>query len=1141
MVSHENRNKLIFLQNVVEEFKDKITGEKVERVIDVNPEDKFFVGKLSAKNQKNDMNSSKTFINQLGVEFLLKKEDLKNTRLTVKPKGEFYYRINPNLEEQRKVILQRYQLKDDNEELTYENILDKWLKDDEKSDIGTKIVPVYTKVRMNENFTVNCDLGDIYDEKNDFGYKEIHDKFTNELDNIINNISNSPNIYKINRNKIKVGDLQDEKTWATYLERGKTPVIPRWDISVNIELKSYTDDLSKVSIYLINETLSDEDDVKENKKNTKKLITTIFNSGLEIELNGTQYRPIELEYFSYDYKYDKNEVAVGYNCGIERDKENEYILRTTNVPLFIQKRLKTREDVVIKFDDLINEPIKTLTEIENQMNKELSSWNQDYALRKDILSNNVIDNEKAKLAFKEEIRSFEFEIGRFKNGIDKIRCYQYIREAFILMNEAFKMSSKGYDSWRLFQIVFIVSLIPDIGVSEYGEQQMGNECNIDKVDLLYFPTGGGKTEAFLGITVFTLFFDRLRGKQVGNSALIKYPLRLLSVQQVQRVASVLASAEIIRKRHAEIKVSETFSLGYYVGDSNTPNSLDKEKMNEILKETQEQLNEKYKILDICPFCGSSNINLKLDQENIRLMHICDNANCLSGGVLPLYIVDKEIYRYIPSVIISTIDKIAAIGYQSNFRNILGEVTHECPIHGYTSRTKCTEDKLCEITDITKLKTIELYDPAPTLLIQDELHLVRESLGAFDAHYETFFQYMIKNLTKSKKKIKIIGATATISSYESQLYHLYGKEGIRFPCASPYLDRNFYSYIDKDETHRLILGYAPYGKAIINSVVYSMKYLREIIWSYYNDPQKVISIEGININTEEEAFYILKDYWILLQYNNVKLDGNKVLNALDDPINTELELDGIKPFEYRKMTGDDTFQDVRRILAEVENSENVFEGFNTITATSMISHGVDADKFNTMLFFGMPGNTAEYIQAYSRVGRKHPGFVIMLLRPSRVKDISYLKNFVKFHEYKDILVEPVPINRWATKAVDKTLPGILQGIILNYYDRELQYIYGNLYMAKNLKEAIENNKISEQEILQHVLRAYQCVDENDTNVDLGNQYRSSIVEKINSIFNEIKSTTYANNEFLSDVFTKINGERVMTSLRDSDLQVKVRLD
>ena len=120
---------------------------------------------------------------------------------------------------------------------------------------------------------------------------------------------------------------------------------------------------------------------------------------------------------------------------------------------------------------------------------------------------------------------------------------------------------------------------------------------------------------------------------------------------------------------------------------------------------------------------------------------------------------------------------------------------------------------------------------------------------------------------------------------------------------------------------------------------------------------------------------------------------------------------------------------------------------------MISHGVDADRFNIMFFYGMPGNTAEYIQAYSRTGRRHSSIVIDIIRPSRETDQSYLKNFVNFHEFKDIMVESVPINRWATKAIDCTLPGIFTGLLLTKYDSELQFAHGSLFFVNNIKKAI----------------------------------------------------------------------------------------
>ncbi len=1136
----ENRNKAIFVNQILNDFKKKITGEDENRVVGINPEDKFFVGKLSTIEEKNDMNSSKTFITQLGVDFLVRNIDLDNITLDIAPRGEFYYRVNPTLNEQRSLIEKEFKITNEVDQITYEEIIEKYVKtkEDENKYIE-RIIPVYEKFKIDDSFDVSVQLGNVV-EAEGYGSVNFEHQIKNKLDTVISNIVDKEDTFKLIRKKVKLSDLEDEYSWNKYLSSDADIILPRWLFSIEVDVKRYTDELSKVSVYIINKTTADPDAVNENKKanqsllNDRKLITTIFNAGLSIKINGGEYQQIELDYFSDDYKYDRQDIAIGNNCSIVKNEQDDSIIETTNIPIFIQKKLKTKDNLKVRFKELMESPVETLNKVYVEMQKELNKLEDDYNNKKSELTL------KAQEQFNKEVKAFKFEIERFKNGIDKIELYSEIKQAFIYMNTAFSRSSKGYDTWRLFQIVFIVSLIPDICVSEYGEEAMGDKCKIDEVDVLYFPTGGGKTEAFLGATIFTVFFDRIRGKKAGISSIIKYPLRLLSVQQVQRVADILAVSEMIRKENNLISDSDVFSIGYYVGDVNTPNKLEKKTIEEIKKDDQETINDKYKVIDKCPFCAQTNVNIELDEKTLRLKHICGNKDCQSGGELPLYVVDREIYRYLPTVLISTIDKVAAIGYQPNFRNILGEVTHKCPVHGYTSKNKCTESEVCK-KDIGELKRIEIKDAAPTLLIQDELHLVRESLGAFDGHYETFFQYMMSDLTKSNKKIKIIGATATISSYEFQLEHLYGKSGLRFPCESPNIKENFYSYIDEDEVHRMIIGYAPYAKAIINGVVYSMKYLKEVVWEYYKNPRKLIDIEGIDITTEEEGIDILKDYWFLLEYNNVKQDGNKVLGAIDTPINVELKSQGIQEFDYRKMTGDDTFQDVRKVLAEVENTENVFEGFNLIAATSMISHGVDADKFNKMLFFGMPGNTAEYIQAYSRAGRKYPGFVIVLLRPSRDKDISYLKHFNKFHEYKDILVDPVPINRWATKAIDKTLPGILQGLILNYYDKELQYDNGSLYMAKNVKLAMENKRITKEDLINHILRSYRCTYEDGSLVDLGKQYKSIVEESVNKVFSEILSKEFTNTDKLPDELEKILGNRVMTSLRDSEDQVKISLD
>ncbi|MCD7750844.1 MAG: hypothetical protein LUI10_03765 [Lachnospiraceae bacterium] len=633
--------------------------------------------------------------------------------------------------------------------------------------------------------------------------------------------------------------------------------------------------------------------------------------------------------------------------------------------------------------------------------------------------------------------------------------------------------------------------------------------------------------------VFNLFFDRYRGKECGVTAILRYPLRLLSVQQVQRLANVLAQAELIRREDVAISGTEAFSLGYFVGDANTPNKIGKEDVLKYRASTQAAMDEQ-RIIDVCPFCGGKSVHLKFDEECYRLVHYCDKPQCPSNGVLPIYMVDSEIYRYLPSAIISTVDKLAILGNNPNFRAILSGAAHRCPKHGFTSTTRCLVGReFCNV-EASDFEETDLYDPAPTLFIQDELHLIRESLGTYASHYESFIDYFVKNVSPSRRPIKIIGATATISSYAVQISQLYNKDPIRFPCASPDPKRNFYSHLDEEDTQRLIMGYAPYGKAIINSVVYSLKYMREVVYAYQKNPQKILAIPGIGITSTEDALEVLKDYWIFLEYNNVKRDGNNVEGALRTPVNVELRAEGVPPFSTRKMTGDETFQDVREVLSQVETNEDVFEGVNLIVATSMISHGVDADRFNIMFFYGMPGNTAEYIQAYSRTGRRYSSIVIDIMRPSRETDQSYLKNFVNFHEFKDILVESVPINRWATKAINSTLPGIFTGLLLTKYDPELQFVHGPLFWMNNIKKAIVCGSL-DPDVVRNELKLIYAGDASE----IGNQYRAKIDRFVEDIFAKITDKNWEG-ENISTGFEQM-GYHIMKSLRDTDSQLIIELE
>lgn len=1128
---------------ILQNFVGRITGAGLDRIIGSNPENVLLVGKLmSTKDAEGQSsNSSKTFIESIGVDFYVSENDINDAIIKLFPQGDFYYRAIPTIEEQRAAMLREInESSDENAFETFEDVAAAYkINSSTFSNYQIKLIPVYKKVSFDENAQISFKPGDVLDDSGECGFAgETHsingavENYLQELQEKINNDEEA--MIQVINEPTKVEHLLTSESYSRFLQLYANKRVQQqnqnWKVYFDIQIKKIGVEYL-VSCFLVNNSVVLYSGTHRSRKDDKFTIETLFNSGIRVELENAKFCPIELDFFEDDYKYDKKQYALSNNCAVEFIHE-ENALQTNHLPIYEQYRLITNDSLAVKFLDLVDNPIATLEGILEKMKKELEDWKQ-YKIKK---TQDLTERGAEKLS--KEIQGFEDEISNFESGIYVLKNYPIVRKSFIQMNKAFSETSKKYSTWRLFQIVFIVSMIPDIAACDRDLMPDDEKAktHLSDMALLYFPTGGGKTEAFLGVLVFNLFFDRHRGKSCGVTSILRYPLRLLSVQQVQRLANVLAKAELIRRSDNDIAGMECFSLGYFVGDNNTPNEMSAKEYARYQEMNQTQRDE-HRILDVCPFCGKQSVHIRADEHLRRLMHFCDNPDCQSGGDLPLYIVDSEIYRYLPSAIISTVDKLAIVGCNANFRNIFNGGEYKCPVHGYTSKRKCIE-KTCQL-EARDFKAMDMYDPAPTLFIQDELHLIRESLGTYASHYESFLKYYIKNISKSKRDVKIIGATATISSYREQVYHLYGRNPVRFPCESPFIEKNFYAFVDKNDLQRQILGYAPYGKAIVNSVVYSLKYMRETVFEYYHEPQKILDIPNIGISTEDEALELLKDYWIFLEYNNVKRDGNNVDGAIKTPVNEELNSEGIIPFKTRAMTGDESFQDVREVLAEVENNDNVYEGVNLITATSMISHGVDADRFNVMFFYGIPGNMAEYIQAYSRTGRKHTSIVVDLIRPTRETDQSYLKNFTSIHKYKDLLVEPVPINRWAAKAVDNTLPGIFAGLLLTCYDPEIQYTSGPLFFMKNIKKSIRKQEINKESVKEQLYRSFGCTDDDGTTQDLGNQYRQKIGAFVDDVFVQIEDRSWSD-ETIFDGF-RLMGYRIMNSLRDTDSQLIIELD
>src|SRR5262249_4214569 len=253
----------------------------------------------------------------------------------------------------------------------------------------------------------------------------------------------------------------------------------------------------------------------------------------------------------------------------------------------------------------------------------------------------------------ESRREFRQEIDRFKQGLQLLKdsAFPDVKQSFLLMNKSMNRANQTHQRWRLFQIVFIVSQIPELASREHpslASEQDG------LVELLWFAAGGGKTEAFMGLILWQAFFDRLRGKRFGTSAFVRFPLRLLTFQQLQRFGRVFAHAELLRT--SERLGGARFSVGYFVGGTVTPNSVSDEDHRRFEKEGV----GRWQRIFACPFCGSK--VAASYAATLRLIeHRCTSISCPGGATrLPIYIVDDDLYRFLPTVIVSTVDKLALL-------------------------------------------------------------------------------------------------------------------------------------------------------------------------------------------------------------------------------------------------------------------------------------------------------------------------------------------------------------------------------------------------------------------------------------------------------------------------------------------------
>lgn len=831
--------------------------------------------------------------------------------------------------------------------------------------------------------------------------------------------------------KISKELLENDESLRNYF-KNKSRRLPKfkWKAKIAYESMKFNNN-TLIQISLINDT--EEDNSYE---------TFLFDCNLSIEIKKEQLTP-----FIYDYTYEgKNyELRNNLRCINCHASLTEDIIETRHFEVFSQPRITPitkLESFEARFDVLCDKDkcIPQLSKLLLEMKEYITNFKQGF-----------IGNDTN---YSEYSEYYEDLIKRFENGVKILNENDKAMKAFLLMNKTFEKCIEDYSSWRLFQIVFIVNLIRDIIETDYGK---------DVCEVLHVQTGSGKSETYFGLVLFSAFWDRLNGKKFGTTAIAKFPLRMLSVQQLQRIANLMVWAEEIRLEH---KIDgDSFTVSYFVGTSDDFPRNTHKFIERIEKEKKEDRKIEGKFIEICPIC-KGNVFLDYDSDERYIYHKCGTCD----REFKLFFTQEEIYRFIPTIIVSTVDKFAGIALNRRTKNIIGGKLDKCIKHGFVPKG----DKCEVISDKGECQNpkeeVELtFDSSPTLIIQDEMHLIREGFGTIDSHFETLIEKMSEEFTG--KKFKNIAMTATIRGASEQIKHLYHKKSSIFPKSPPggRGTNDFFLRIEKDEQEdsaiqRYLVGLKPNLRDNQFASLLTTKYVSEFIANIeenIDDYRKNLEI------TEEQLKDIIINYKNILTYHGKKSDVHSMRYYLDTVVNSKLDNYLIIP---NILTGDSDLTDIKSLIEKITTYHSQDNHYNEILgtfATSVVSHGVDINRWNIMIFQGIPRNTAEYIQALSRVGRRYIGISFVWFYPNRNRDLSFYKNFLDYHKILEHKVEEVPISRWAKLGFKQTFTSIFSASILNYFSNFEECPIYTLEHVNNMFKDIDKRK----QLINFIKKAY----------------------------------------------------------------------
>jgi hypothetical protein len=791
------------------------------------------------------------------------------------------------------------------------------------------------------------------------------------------------------------------------------------------------------------------------------------------------------------------EFAVGHGVSVHailtaREAHEAVALETTFLPQAEVERQTARseeddaalEGLVLDMKELAEMPTDALLRNLRQMHGAYTAWIAREAAKVNDLAEQLQGHEEAA---RQAMERCSRAARRIAEGIDLLEQDAVALEAFRFANRAMwqqrvrstytalvrkKKRDHGspideFDqprnrSWRMFQLAFVLLNLPSLTRLDHPERSDEHDAT---ADLLWFATGGGKTEAYLGLTAYTLAMRRLQGTVDGHdgangvAVLMRYTLRLLTLQQFQRAAALICACEIIRRGDEAKWGTVHFRLGLWVGYNATPNSL--AKAAEMLEKLRERgaRNESSPLLQLvsCPWCGhpirSNDLTVQEGATGSgRMVTYCGDtrgrcafsAPKVPGEGLPIMIVDQEIYRRPPSLLIATVDKFAQMPWKGEVQNLFGRITGECERHGFLSPEIEASSAGCTgvhpasrgLSGTTRIERHALRPP--DLIIQDELHLISGPLGSMVALYETAVDELCTWTVNGKRvRPKVIASTATIRRASVQVRRIFQRKLEVFPPQGTNITDSFFAIqrvADEQNPGRRYIGICAYGH----------RYPAAMIRTY-------VAVMAA-ANTLYETYGSSVDPWMTATgyFNSIReLAGTRRL--LEDDIKTRLYDADQRGFKKRRLRAIDELTSRRSgsaIPKTLERLEQPFDPrleeerkrareerrevtplpYDAILATNMISVGVDIDRLGLMVVAGQPKNTSEYIQATSRVGRASPGLVLTVYNWARPRDLSHFESFGHYHGTFYKHVEALSVTPFAVRAMDRGLSGVLVSLM-----------------------------------------------------------------------------------------------------------------